>query len=135
MHKMIVLAGAAMLAACGQSNEAEAPITSETGGMDMMADAVSGEVAANAGTYDITTRDGQTLTQRLNTDNTYTTTQDGTQTETGTWRAVGQQLCFTPQGGSETCYTGSQPGADDGTFTMSGTGGMLDGATVRKTAA
>ena len=90
-------------------------------------------MAANAGTYEITTSNGQVHTQRLAPDGTFTLTSAGSQPQTGTWRTAGNQLCLTLQGATESCYTGSQPGPD-GTFTMNGAG-MLNGATVRKTAA
>lgn len=134
MRTMIV-AGALLLMACNQSNDAATPTATPTTTAGMATTDAAGAVAANAGTYEMTGTDGMVHTAQLSTNNTYTLTHGGTQAESGTWRAAGTQLCFTPQGGSEACYTGSTPGAD-GTFTMTGpAGSMLNGATVRKTAA
>ncbi|TCD05306.1 hypothetical protein EYB45_07445 [Erythrobacteraceae bacterium CFH 75059] len=120
------------LAACGQNNrtaqEQQAqPTTPATGAMAPAAP------SASAGVYEVTTTDNQRLTKRLNADGSYLISRDGTQTESGRWRESGQQLCLTPQGGSETCYTGSQPDAS-GAFVMQGSGGALNGASVRRTA-
>lgn len=135
--RMIVLASAVFLAACGGGDQNGASTTTaQTTAGPAVAQAPGAAVAAaNAGSYEMTTPDGTVHTAQLAVNNTYTLAHGGTQMETGTWRAVGTQLCFTPQGGMEACYTGSAPGAD-GTFTMSGpAGSMLHGAIVRKTAA
>ena len=136
MKHILIAASCLALAACG-SNEAEAPAPATT---DMAAQptatptAMGANASAMAGTYEMQMADGTTVRQTLNPDGTYAyNDMEGSQTEGGMWRQNGNQLCLDPQGAEpETCYTGSQPGAD-GTFTLTDANGDQVG-TARKTA-
>ena len=129
MNKFI-LAGAACvaLAACGNpAEEADEPVVAET-------PAATPTTAANgnmAGTYEVTMADGMVVTQTIRADGTYSDVANGETTESGTWRAQGEQLCYDPEGPQpEECFTGSQPGAD-GSFQMTDADGNRMG-TVRR---
>lgn len=128
MKKLIILAACGALAACG-SNEAEEPaapvetdvVTTDTASADQM-----------AGAYEVTMEDGSVIRQQVNADGTYVDTDlEGNETERGTWRQQGEQLCYDPEGDAgETCWTGGVPGPD-GTFEASTTDGSIT-TTVRR---
>ena len=130
MKKLIILAATASLAACGGGAEE----TDMSNVDDTMGDTAVTDTAAPgqmAGTYESTADDGTVTMQQVNADGTYVDTVDGEETERGTWRQQGDQLCYDPDGDAgETCYTGSEPGSD-GSFTVTGKNGET--MTVRKT--
>lgn len=128
MRKLIFAAAAsAALAACGSNNE-PAPEPVETVEPDLGATA-TGDMT---GTYEIQMADGSVTRQTINADGTYVdTTVDGTETERGTWRQEGAQMCFDPEGDeAEACYAGGAPG-EDGSFEMRDANGEVT-STVRK---
>ena len=128
MKKFLILAACGALAACGSNDADEAPETIET---DV---AVTDTASADqmAGTYEVTMEDGSVTRQRVNADGTYVDTDlEGNETERGTWRQNGEQLCYDPEGAEgETCWTGGVQSAD-GTFSASTTDGSVT-TTVRK---
>ena len=130
MKKLFILAATASLAACGGGAEE----TDMSNVDDTMGDTAVTDTAAPgqmAGTYESTADDGTVTMQQVNADGTYVDTVDGEETERGTWRQQGDQLCYDPDGEmGETCYTGSEPGSD-GSFTVTGENGET--MTVRKT--
>ncbi|MBX7540578.1 hypothetical protein [Qipengyuania sphaerica] len=128
MKKLLIIAACASLAACG-SNEAEQtaePVDTTAGQTD------TATADQMAGTYEITLEDGTVVRQTINTDGTYVdTTLDGTETERGTWRQQGEQMCFDPEGdGAEACYTGGAPGAD-GSFEVRDASGNVSSSVRR----
>ena len=130
MKKLIILAATVSLAACGgNADEAETPMADETVADTAVTDTAT--ASQMAGTYESTADDGTVTIQQVNADGTYVDTVNGTETERGTWRQQGDQLCYDPQGDAgETCYTGGDPAAD-GSFTVTGDDGAT--MTVRKT--
>lgn len=128
MEKFLILAACGALAACGSNDADEAPETIET---DV---AVTDTASADqmAGTYEVTMEDGTVTRQRVNADGTYVDTDlEGNETERGTWRQNGEELCYDPEGAEgETCWTGGVQGPD-GTFSASTTDGSVT-TTVRK---
>ena len=137
MQKLIALAAALALAACGDRAEEEA--SSDTAAADSTAQASSPAPAASqaatgdmAGKYEITFADGTVMTETINADGTYVDLMNGEETR-GQWRMDGQRSCFDPEGAApEECYTSSAPGSD-GSFTVTGADG--EKATVRKVGA
>lgn len=128
MKKFLILAACGALAACGSNDADEAPETIET---DV---AVTDTASADqmAGTYEVTMEDGSVTRQRVNADGTYVDTDlEGNETERGTWRQNGEELCYDPEGAEgETCWTGGVR-SPDGTFSASTTDGSVT-TTVRK---
>ena len=128
--KLFVAAATVALAACG-SNEEPAPEPLDTA---TPADTTLGSTATGdmTGTYEVQMADGSVTMQQINADGTYVDTMpDGTETERGTWRQDGSQMCFDPEGtGPEECYAGGAPGSD-GSFQMRDADGNTT-ATVRK---
>ena len=128
MRNLIIVAAAcSALAACG-SKEEPAPEPVVTAEPDLGSTA-TGDMT---GTYEIQMADGSVTRQTINADGTYVdTTVDGTETERGTWRQDGSQMCFDPAGDeAEACYAGGAPG-EDGSFEMRDANGAVV-STVRK---
>lgn len=122
-----MLAGA--LAACGDAaEEADDTATAETAEATPEATATS-----SAGTYEFEL-DGKATVAVLNPDGTYTDTQDGEVTESGTWEDRDDgKTCFDSEGGDDTvvCYTVSEA-AEDGTQVATPDNGT-DPLTIKKT--
>ncbi len=126
MKKLIVLVATVALAACGGDSDEVDQADASRGGA-VVTDTASADQMA--GTYEITMPDGSVTMQQVNADGSYVDTVDGQQTETGTWRQQGEQLCYDPEGPeTEQCHIGSEPGAD-GRFTVETEAGTT---TVRK---
>lgn len=91
MKKLIAVAGALVLAACGGGDDAA---------VDATEDAPAAEAAPTAtdsplvGTYGGTTEGGDPWTSTINADGTYEDTVAGEVTETGTWTHVDDEICF-----------------------------------------
>lgn len=91
MRKLVVLAGALALAACGGSdNAAEADAPAE---VEATTPAADDPLVGNFGGV---TEDGKAWTSAMNADGTYQDTLDGEVAETGTWTHEGDQVCFAP---------------------------------------
>ena len=133
MKKTFAIAACIALAACG-SNEAETDDVAVADTSVAAPGTTDGTVTSSqlAGTYEMTAADGTVTMQRLNSDGTYVDTVDGTETDRGTYRQQGDQLCYTSEtdGTGEECFTGGTPGAD-GSFEMTGMDGTT--STVRRT--
>lgn len=115
MKKLVLLAGVALLAACGEREEAAAP---EAATEAMSAEAAPAAAAVGGGvpgTYDVTQADGSKLVATLSADGTYQR-DFGDRVEKGTYVFKGNQTCFDPEGDvGESCNTRS-PAAADGSF-------------------
>lgn len=103
MKKIIAVAGAIALAACG-SGEAEVE--------EVVEEVEEPAVSAVAGTYTGTTEDGTEWTSVLNPDGTYQDTVGDEVVESGTWTDGDGQTCFT-----ETTAEGEEP-AEASCFTV-----------------
>lgn len=126
MQKLMIIAACAALAACGSKEEpAPEPVETATATTDT---ATAGQMAGN---YEVRTANGSTITQTLNADGTYVDTDaTGAETERGTWRQQGEQLCYTAAGGTEECFTGGTPGPDGSFEVRDSTGTVV--ASVKK---
>ena len=115
MKYLLVAATATLaLAACGSNEEpapAETDVTADVTAEPTMDATATGNVA---GDYEIKLADGTVSRQRINADGTYVDTDlNGAETERGTWRQQGTQMCFDPEGSDpESCYAGGAPSAD-----------------------
>lgn len=102
MKKLVALAGALALAACGSTDDstaAEAPteVTATTPAAD----------DPLVGNFGGTTSDGKAWTSAMNADGTYQDTLDGEVAETGTWTHEDDQVCFTPAAEAGSAATGT----------------------------
>lgn len=131
MKTVLPLAALVFLAACG-GNDVDEAETIEPVTVEEPAFTLTEEAAAMVGNYEMTDLDGEVFTMSLNDNGTYSQ-QSGTEAfAQGDWRTQGNQLCLTPSGRAETCYTGGEIGAD-GSFRMEGPS-QGTGYTVRKVA-
>ncbi len=72
------------LAACSQAEEA-APVAEETAAAPVVAAVMAADGNPPAGTYEITSADGEVMTQVVNADGTFTNTNAEGDVATGTW--------------------------------------------------
>lgn len=112
MKKIIALAGAFALAACG-GNEADAPaeaVIDEAPAASTMAPTTA------PGTYSSLADDGTEMAVTLNADMTYSLTEGEAVVESGTWEDNVRGTCLTATGGTgENCWN-IQPGTEAGTM-------------------
>jgi hypothetical protein len=137
MKKLLLVAGFAALAACGQKQEPAA--SEDTNATVAEADAnaadanAAGMVTANGslpGTYEVTMKDGSKGQSTLNPDGTYVDKDSDGSESKGTWNVAGGKTCFDPEGDEgPTCYTETSTAAD-GSFTATPDKG--DPVTVKK---
>ena len=114
MKKIIAVAGALALAACG--GNAEEPVEAE-------AEVEETAVAASpAGTYTSTTEDGAEVAVSLNDDGTYSVTENGEEVDAGTWEDGEEGTCLTAEGEAPSCFD-IAPGAEEGMFDVTGPDG------------
>ena len=104
MKRIVALAGALALAACGSG---EAP---EEGQAAAAAPPAAAPASSLAGTYGASGADGQPWTSALNANGTYRNTVAGQLSESGRWSHRDDQLCFQPEAlagevPTETCLT------------------------------
>ncbi|WAT18479.1 hypothetical protein OZN62_02545 [Aurantiacibacter sp. MUD11] len=117
MKKIIAVAGAFALAACGGS--ADDPVEDES--LDDAVDAVIPDTSA--GTYTSTNPEGVEVSVALNADGTYTVSEGGEMVESGTWEDNIRGTCLTAEGGDgEDCWN-IQPGAEEGMMDVTGADG------------
>jgi hypothetical protein len=137
MKKLLLIAGCAALAACGQTQEPAATEDANTtvteadaNAIDPSASAVTTANGSAPGTYEVTMKDGRKAQSILNADGTYVDkNSDGTESK-GTWNVAGGKTCFDPEGDEgPTCYAETSVAAD-GTFTATPDKG--DPVTVKK---
>lgn len=112
MRTIALIAAVAALSACSQGAD-EAPAPTET--TDAMATPTAPATMAAAdmaGTYDVTNADGTKGTTTINADGTYVDTDADGKESMGTWAQKDGKTCFTPEGGTEMCWTDGEPAAD-----------------------
>ena len=124
MKKLIVIAGALALAACG--NDAETPAEADTTAAETGAttNTAAFDEYGSAGTYGGTTEDGTSWSSVLNEDGTFEDTEAGETIRTGTWSDDPVKgTCFVPEGETaEECYQMGDVG-EDGTVVVTGPDG------------
>ena len=118
MKKLVLLSGLVLLAACSKTAPTAEATTEPAAAAS---DASSPMVAAmpSPGTYQVKMPDGSNQTTTIKADGTYVDMAGGKETEMGKVSARDQKTCFTPTGGTQTCYTNGTPAAD-GSWTATG---------------
>jgi hypothetical protein len=118
MRKLIAIAAAGVLAACGSSDEAEVD-SNVPGGTEVgMQSPDAASPTSVAGTYFGTGEGGETWSSTINTDGTYEDRVGGELVETGTWTARGENTCFMQDSvegdpvTEERCFTLGAPDAE-----------------------
>jgi len=137
MKKLLLVAGFAALAACGQKQEPVATEDANATIAEADANAAASNVAAMTtangsapGTYEVTMKDGTKAQSILNADGTYVDKNSNGTESKGTWNVAGGKTCFDPEGDEgPTCYSETSTAAD-GTFTATPDKG--DPVTVKK---
>lgn len=95
MKKLIAVAAAAILYACGPAEEAEPAPEAEAAAADVP------DGGPVAGSYTVTNEDGSTTAWTNNSDGTYNGTMpDGTESS-GTFNMAGREYCYDPAGDGE----------------------------------
>ena len=125
MKKFAILAGVALLAACGAKKE-EATDAAASDPAAATALATPAAVHSPApGSYDVTAADGTKMTTTLIADGAYVDRDTkGKVTAKGKWAVRDGKTCFAPEKGAEECYTDSVPAAD-GSFTATDSKGAV----------
>ena len=128
MRSLAILAPLALLAACGDRDQAAAPEAAASDTMPMDAStATAGAEAAGPqpGKYDVTAPDGTKMVAELKADGTYQDWQGDKVVEKGTWAVKDGKTCFDAEGDeAEVCYTDG-PAAADGSFDATGPDGKV----------
>lgn len=127
MKKLVLLAGAALLASCGEY-EAEAPEEEVAEEAEEMVEeaAMAPDGGPLAATYEVTPEEGDSWTTTINEDGSYTATYaDGT-VETGTMEMQDEDTaCFDTAGDEEGPMCSDSTIAEDGTWTATGEMGTV----------
>lgn len=123
MKKMILLAGVAMLAACGGNDAAEEAATEDAAEDTAMMEDASADGPGQVGTYTVYNAEGELDgTAVHNADGTYSWTGADGETGEGTWQNMDGKLCMDAaeaEGEEDTgiyCYTMGETGADGRTM-------------------
>ena len=131
MNKLAILAPLALLAACGDRDDAAAPEAAASDTMPMYAGAATAPAVTTAngatpGSYDVTGPDGTKTVSTLMADGTYVDRDEaGKVTEKGTWAVKDGKTCFDAEGDvAEVCYTEGAQNAD-GSFDATGPDGKV----------
>ena len=127
MKRLALLLGVALLASCGDKEEAAAPeaVASDAMPMDAGAASAAPVAAVTPGSYDVTGPDGTKSVDTLMADGKYVSRDANDKvTDQGTWAVKDGKTCFVPEGKAEECYTESARAAD-GSFTATGADGKV----------
>ena len=127
MKKLAIIAGIALLASCGDRDQAAAPEAAASDTMPVDAAATPAAAMAPApGSYDVTGPDGTKLVATLMEDGTYVDRDAaGKVLEKGTWAVKDGKTCFDAEGDqAEVCYTDGARAAD-GSFDATGPDGKV----------
>ncbi len=125
MKKFAIVAGFALLAACGSKPDTAAEGTAS----DMAsASAVATPAAVYSpapGSYDVTRPDGKMFVRTVMADGVYVLRDTkGTVIDKGKWAERDGKRCFAPETGTEECYTLTMPAADGGFTATNSTGAV-----------
>ena len=92
---LLAFAATTALAACGSNKSEDTVEPIET----TVAETDTATASQMAGTYEVTAADGTVTRQTVNADGTYVDSDlEGNETQRGTWRQQGDQLCYDPDG-------------------------------------
>ena len=123
MKKFVILAGFALLAACGAKKDEAVDVAASDAAATTAAAAPA--VAPAAGSYDVTNPDGSTGTTTLMADGGYVDRDSaGKVIAKGKWAFTDGKTCFTPETGAAECYAESARAAD-GSFSATDSKGAV----------
>lgn len=136
MKKLILLAGVAALAACGETAVEEEVPTEEVVVDEVSEDAMTApDGGPTAGTYALRDMEGAEVARvTLSNDMSYAmVSADGENTENGTFSFNDEgNICFDPDGDAEmVCYPGGGEVADDGSWPRHDPDGNVVGTVIR----
>jgi hypothetical protein len=115
MKKFAVLAGFALLAACGSKQEAATDAAASDSTAASAAATPAAVYAPGAGSYDVTPPGEPMHVTTMIADGAYVQRDTkGKVMEKGKWADRDGKTCFAPEKGAEECYVLSTPGADGG---------------------
>ena len=124
MKKFALLAGIALLAACGTKEPAPEPAATEAAAASPAATMTTAN-GTGAGSYDVTYPDGTKSVDTLMEDGTFVSRDAADKViDKGTWAVKDGKTCFTSEGKSEECLT-EGPRAADGSFDATGADGKV----------
>ena len=125
MKKFVIIAGIALLAACGSNKDESADAAASDAAAASAAATPAAVHTPVPGSYDVTTPDGKVLTNTLMADGGYVRRDAaGKVLDKGKWAVTDGKTCFTPETGAVDCYTDTLPGAD-GSFTATDSKGAV----------
>lgn len=125
MKKFAILAGFALLAACGSKQEAATDAAASDAAAASTAATTAAVYALAPGSYDSTAADGtKSVTTMLGDGGYVERDTNGKVTAKGKWANTDGKTCMTPEKGAEECYTLSTPGAD-GSYTATDSKGAV----------
>lgn len=125
MKKLVILAGFALLAACGAKKDTAADAAASDSAAASAAATPAAVFTPTPGTYDVTTPDGKKHTTTLMADGVYVRRDAGGKVlDKGKWAVTDGKTCFTPETGAVDCYTDTMPAAD-GSFTATDSKGAV----------
>lgn len=125
MKKFAIVAGIALLAACGSNKDAASdPAASESAAASAAATPAAVHTPA-PGSYDVTAPDGTKSVVTLMADGAYVDRDAADKvTGKGKWAVTDGKTCFTPETGPVECYVDTIPAAD-GSFTATDAKGVV----------
>ena len=125
MKKFVIVAGIALLAACGSNKDASGDAAASDAAAASAAATPAAVHTPAPGSYDVTTPDGKKLTNTLMADGVYVRRDAGGKVlDKGKWAVTDGKTCFTPEIGAVDCYTDTMPGAN-GSFTATDSMGAV----------
>ena len=125
MKKFVIIAGIALLAACGSNKDASADAAASDAAAASAAATPAAVHTPAPGSYDVTTPDGKVLTNTLMADGGYVRRDAaGKVLDKGKWAVTDGKTCFTPETGAADCYIDTIPAAD-GSFTAADAKGAV----------
>ena len=125
MKKLVILAGFALLAACGAKKDTAADAAASDSAAASAAATPAAVHSPAPGSYDVTNPDGKVHITTLIADGTFVQRETGGKVmDKGKWAVRDGKTCFASDKGSEECYVDSMPGAD-GSFTATDAKGVV----------
>ena len=125
MKKFAILAGLALLSACGSKQEVATDAAASNSAAASAVATAAAVYAPAPGSYDGTAADGTKSVTTMLADGSYVQRDTGGKvTAKGKWANSDGKTCMTPEKGTEQCYTNSMPAAD-GSFTSTDSKGAV----------
>ena len=125
MKKFAIVAGIALLAACGSNKDAASEAAASESAAASAAVTPAAVYSPEPGSYDVSRPDGKMYVRTVMADGAYVLRDTkGTVIDKGKWAERDGKRCFAPETGTEECYTLTMPAAD-GSFTATDSKGAV----------